>query len=67
MKTAATGIIAYAGIVVACLAAWATHVVWIVKALASASGATGGQMVLGALGAFMPPVGVVHGFIIWFS
>lgn len=50
-----------------CLGAWATHVIWIIKALASSDGATAGQMMLGALGAFMPPVGVVHGFIIWFS
>jgi hypothetical protein len=52
---------------VACVAAWITHVVWIIKALASAAGATVGQMVLGALGAFMPPIGVIHGFMIWFG
>lgn len=49
------------------IAAWVTHVIWIIKTLASPVGATVGQMVLGAIGAFMPPIGVVHGFIIWFS
>lgn len=50
---------------VASIAAWVTHLVWIISALASDAGATMGQMVLGAVGAFMPPVGVVHGVMIW--
>jgi hypothetical protein len=51
----------------ASLAAWFTHVAWIVKVLASATPATTGQVVLGILGAFVPPVGVVHGVVLWFS
>ena len=46
-------------------AAWATHVIWIIKTLASDKGATVGQMFLGVLGSFIPPVGVVHGVLIW--
>ncbi len=53
--------------IIACIAAWATHVVWVIGKLASDAGATAGQIVLGAVGAFMPPVGVVHGFMIWFG
>lgn len=49
------------------LGAWVTHIVWIIGKLASAAGPTMGQMVLGAIGAFMPPVGVVHGVMIWFG
>lgn len=49
------------------MAAWGTHVIWIVTKLASDHGATGGQMVLGALGALMPPVGIIHGVILWLS
>lgn len=49
----------------AIFAAWATHIVWIIGRLASDSGATTGQIALGAIGAFMPPVGVVHGVMIW--
>ena len=59
---AALALIAFA---IICFAAWATHVVWIIAKLASSQGATVGQMVLGGLGAFMPPVGVVHGVMIW--
>ncbi len=51
----------------ACAGAWATHVVWTIRTLAGDAGVTVGQAVLGVIGAFMPPVGVVHGFILWFS
>ncbi len=46
-------------------AAWATHVIWIIQTLASDKGATVGQMVRGALGAVIPPVGIIHGVMIW--
>lgn len=59
------GALAIIGVVVSSIAAWVTHVIWIIGALASDAGATGGQMMLGAVGAFMPPVGVIHGFMIW--
>lgn len=55
------------GAFLACVAAWVTHVVWIITTLASDKGATVGQMVLGVLGAFIPPIGVVHGLLIWFG
>lgn len=51
--------------VLACIGAWATHIIWVIGKLASDAGATAGQIVLGAVGAFMPPVGVIHGFMIW--
>lgn len=46
--------------------AWATHVVWIITALISDAW-TWGQVAIGVIGAFMPPVGVIHGFMIWFG
>lgn len=49
----------------ASIAAWITHIVWVIQTLASDKGATLGQMALGAIGAFMPPVGVIHGVMIW--
>lgn len=49
------------------LAAWITHIVWIIGKLASVTGPTVGQIALGAIGAFMPPVGMVHGIMIWFG
>lgn len=45
--------------------AWITHLVWIIQTLSSSVGATASQMVLGAIGTFMPPVGVIHGIMIW--
>lgn len=48
-------------------AAWATHLVWVIISFASEAGVTAGQIVLGFVGAFMPPVGVVHGLMIWFG
>lgn len=53
--------------VVASAAAWATHVVWVIGKITSGDPVTGGEMALGVLGAFMPPIGVIHGVIIWFS
>lgn len=52
---------------ITCLAAWFTHIIWIVAKLAGNVGATAGQMVLGAIGAFIPPVGAIHGVMIWFG
>lgn len=49
------------------ISAYLTHVVWIVKALASDHGATVGQMVLGVLGGIVAPIGVVHGVVLWFA
>jgi hypothetical protein len=59
----------FAGIflVLSSIAAWITHVAWIIGALTSANGATSGQMILGAIGALVPPVGVIHGVMIWFG
>lgn len=45
--------------------AWITHVVWIVRTLARSDGAAASQMVLGILGVLMPPVGILHGYMIW--
>lgn len=48
-------------------AAWVTHVVWVIKILAGSAGVTFGQFLLGVLGTLIPPIGMIHGFIIWFS
>lgn len=61
---AALGVIAF---VLGIFTAWATHVIWIIRVLASDQGATAGQMVLGAIGAFIPPVVVIHGLMLWFG
>ena len=60
------GPIAIVSFAVTCIIAWATHIIWIIASLSSDAW-TWGHIALGAIGAFMPPVGVVHGFMIWFG
>lgn len=50
-----------------CLGAWITHIVWSIKMLMSPVPAAINQLVLAGVGAIVPPVGVIHGFILWFS
>jgi hypothetical protein len=49
------------------IAAYITHVVWAIMKLGGDNGATVGQIVLAGIGAFMPPIGVIHGVMIWFG
>lgn len=47
--------------------AYITHFIWMITTMmATDPAATGGQMVLAILGVLAPPVGVVHGWILWF-
>lgn len=59
--------LSFIGFWIMCLASWVTHIIWIIGKLSSDVGATTGQMVLGGIGAFMPPVGMIHGVMIWFG
>lgn len=54
-------------LLVSWVAAWITHVFWSIKILSSSVGPTVGQIALGVLGAFCPPIGSIHGFMIWFG
>ena len=63
----ALGALGCLGFMILMFAAWATHVVWVIGKLAGSAGVTGGQIVLGVLGSFVPPVGVIHGVMIWFG
>lgn len=47
--------------------AWLTHIVWVIGKLAGPTGVTVGQIILALLGSFIPPVGVIHGIMIWFG
>jgi hypothetical protein len=51
---------------VAALSAYVTHVVWAIKLLMIGT-APAGQLVLCVLGTVIPPIGSIHGLIIWFS
>ncbi len=50
-----------------CFVAWGTHVVWAIMILNSYGEATWGQITLGVSGLFAPPIGVIHGVMIWFG
>ncbi len=47
--------------------AWLTHIMWVIGKLAGPAGVTVGQIILALLGSFIPPVGVIHGIMIWFG
>jgi len=49
------------------IAAWITHVIWVIRILAAPEGTTIGRIVLAVCGVFFPPVGVIHGGMIWFG
>lgn len=48
-------------------AAYITHLVWSIKLLMAAAAPVWNQVVLAILGSFVPPVGVIHGLVLWFS
>lgn len=48
------------------VAAWITHVIWIIRIFARPEfTATLGNILLGIFGVCVPPVGMIHGFMIW--
>jgi len=49
--------------IVSAIAAYITHIVWAIDILTGA--ATDSQIVIALIGLF-PPVGVIHGYMIWF-
>lgn len=48
-------------------AAWVTHIVWVLGKITGSAAVTGGEMGIAVLGAFVPPIGAIHGVILWFS
>ena len=48
-------------------AAWITHVMGVIGKLAGDTGITLGQLMLAVLGTLVPPIGVLHGIMIWFG
>lgn len=48
------------------IAAWVTHVVWWVNLYMNEQLDTAGEGVLAVLGTLCPPIGVIHGVILWF-
>lgn len=63
------GLVAIFGIIVLWvggISAYITHLVWSIKLLMKGTEVIS-QMVLAGLGLVVPPVGIVHGVILWFS
>lgn len=56
MVTAIAGIAALVGFWITLFAAWVTHVIHTI---------VNEQWVLMVVGAFIVPIGIIHGFIIW--
>jgi len=52
---------------ISAIAAWGTHIIVAIQALVGTETVSVGYGVLLAVGAFMPPVGVIHGYGIWFG
>ena len=51
----------------AVLSAYITHLKWALALLTSDATASTGQYILSVFGTFMPPIGVIHGVMLWFS
>lgn len=68
MKTALsiTGIVAIVSLVASCFAAYITHLYWTMTTLFGEDEMVLKEVALAILGAFFPPIGVIHGFTIWF-
>lgn len=62
--TATASTVAAVGLTAA--AAWATHCVWWIGLMADGNMEVW-QGVLAVLGVVAPPIGVVHGIMLWFS
>lgn len=48
------------------LAAWITHLWWSLSGLFSGSMNQINEYVIAILGAFIPPIGIIHGIYLWF-
>jgi hypothetical protein len=55
------------GFILTGFAGWVTHILWVIGKITGVAPVTGGEMAIGVIGAFMPPIGAVHGVILWFS
>ena len=48
-------------------AAWITHIVFCISAITSAGGNVLGGVAMLLFGVLVPPLGVIHGWMIWFG
>jgi hypothetical protein len=68
MSADATFTIAGLAFGLACIAAYITHIVWVIRLLLATDGMVHvGRALLALFGVFCPPIGVIHGVMIWFG
>lgn len=48
-------------------AAFVTHLVWTIKLLMGGAALAGGQVALMLIGIVLPPIGILHGYVLWFT
>lgn len=65
MKELSAGLLLIA-IFLSPVAAYFTHLYWTVTTLFGEGVVEAKEIALMAFGVFMPPIGVIHGFVIWF-
>jgi hypothetical protein len=62
-----TGIIALVACIISLIPAYITHVVWWVRLLMNNEMDTVGEGFLALAGMIFPPIGIIHGYTLWFS
>ena len=55
------------GLLAAFALTYSTHIVWSLRLLTADAAAPIGKYVIAGIGAFLPPIGAVHGVMIWFG
>lgn len=59
-------LICLVAIIIAPFAAWVTHVVWWINLAMNEEMDTLGEFALAVIGTLFFPIGIIHGFILWF-
>jgi len=60
------GIALIAGVVIGTVGAYITHVIWWLQLAMSGQMDTNGEVVIAVLGTLVPPIGMIHGWMVWF-
>ena len=64
---ALSSIVAVFAMIVSMIAAYVTHIAWLITGAMNGEIDTIGEGALGVMGTLFPPIGTIHGFVIWFT
>lgn len=67
MKAILTGIMSAIVVALLGLTTWITHLWWSLSGLFTGEMDSLGAIVIALLGIFIPPIGCLHGFYLWFN